>query len=64
MYSLLIKFIDGEELILKSVTSYGISDDGKRYIVWKNGYNQVFNFASVKYIGRWFDLTNQEVNKK
>lgn len=64
MYDLIIKFVDGEELHLTNVTSYKKFTDNAVYSVMKNGYQVFFNCDQVKYIGRWFDITNQEVKKK
>ena len=60
MFEIMIKFIDGETMILNDVTDYGLTDKGA-YYVKKNYYKIFFNHEYVKYIGRSFDLNNCEV---
>lgn len=62
MYTVIIKFIDGEILTIEKVVKYELLDDDSAYLIEKNGYRAFFNSKYVKYIGRKFDLTNQGAN--
>ena len=54
-----VKFIDGEELTISDVEDYGQTDDGDYYLT-RFGYDMYFTARQIKYIGRKFDLDNQQ----
>lgn len=55
-YNVIIKFIDGEELIVHNVCDVVHDKPSNTYYIKKNGYFQFFNGSQIKYIGREFDL--------
>ena len=61
-YEILIRFIDGSKLILSNVTNYCWLSEKGCLKVAINGYWQIFNLNSVKYVGRTFDLGEKVVS--
>lgn len=54
--TVLIKFLDGEEVIIEDADSYSTSFDSLNWKVEVKKNNLFFNKNEVKYIGRMEDL--------
>lgn len=54
-----IKFIDGEELVISDVEDWGETDSGDYYLT-RFGFDTYFSAKQIKYIGRKFDLDNEQ----
>ena len=59
-YSLLVKFIDGEELTLHEVSDYTMDTEGMTFDVEKDGCITFIPVANVKYIGRMDNLRSEK----
>ncbi len=46
----------GQKFEFENVTEYGINEETRAVYVCVNGYRQFFNFDRVLYVGRIFDL--------
>ena len=58
-FAVIIKFKDGETLVIERVSDYGI-EPAKGYIwVIKNDHRSFYTMDSVKYIGWAVDLTEK-----
>ena len=58
-YDVIVKFIDGREKIIKDANGYGY-DGVNMFHVEKSGYNIFIPKEMVLYIGRRFDLKDEE----
>lgn len=62
-YNAIIKFIDGEELVVHKVHDIVHDKPSNTYYIKKNGYIQFFNGNQIKYIGREFDLREGNIDE-
>ena len=57
-FNLLIKYIDGEEKIVRGVEKYELNAETKCFTYIKNRYKGFIPMSSVLFVGREFDYKN------